>query len=254
MPGLAFRQPAHHGGELLAQFLPLAFQRPQSANVRTVRRTGQMREHVNLAERSHHQGRRGSRMRHERPVGSGHVSLPQGTTPKVADLRLGFRAAKTLDRISVLPVQDLLNELRYPSRLRRKLHEVTVNPVLALVGLELDSRLGGNPAELGEAETRAADRTVVSVPDLPEQASARRRNCDRRPGAPRLSELGALHRQGPIEAQLGPACGDRSDATVLSVLDAIVHLVRKKRVRSTRTLFVEMSWAVFLPRHAGNRE
>ena len=233
-PGLACRQPASRVVELLGQLLPLAFQRPQPPDIRAVRGTGQVREHVDLPERLHHQFRGGARMRHQRPVRPGNVSLGQRTTPKLADLGFGFRAAEAVDRIAVLPVQNLLRELRQAPRLRRNLHEVSMNPVLGLVGLELDSCLGGNPAEIGEAETRAADRTVVAVPDLPERAPAGRGNRVLCPGARGPVELGALHRHRLVEVQFRFRCRTSARTAGPLVANEVVLPVRKEGSRASR--------------------
>ena len=113
-----------------------------------------------------------------------------------------------------------------------------VNAVLALTGLELDPYLGGDLAELGEAETRAADRTVVPVPDLPEQTPPGCGSCFRYLGATGRGEPGAIDGRTPRQIQVEPACRIHSRAARPGTLIGIVPLVRKERVQTSGERFV----------------
>ena len=154
---LAFRQSLPRGGQLLRQLPPLAFQGPQPPDVRPVRGAGQVGEHVHLPERVDHQGPGGARVGHEGPVRAGHVALRHRPIPEVDELGFRFCSTESPHRAPVLPIENLLHQLRHVPRLRCELDEMAVDSVLGPVRLETQSRPGGDLAQLGKAETRAAD-------------------------------------------------------------------------------------------------
>ena len=96
--------------ELRFQLRLVGFQLAQPPDVRAVGGADEVRQHVHVAERLAHQGRRGGRMRQRRPIGAWDIAAPHGIPPQGADAVGGVGLGELIDGKVVALVQRLVQQ------------------------------------------------------------------------------------------------------------------------------------------------
>jgi hypothetical protein len=145
----------------------VGLQLAETADIRAVSRTDEVRQHVHVAERLAQDGRRRGRMGQRRPVGTGDFAASHRLAPQLAHTILGADLGELVDGELVPVVQRLVQQLGGVVVARRQGHRRAMQLVIGAVRW-CQPQLLQDLAQFAGREARADDRTVQVGVELPD--------------------------------------------------------------------------------------